>query len=83
MRGAFGFFYSMMGGFEVSSISGSGSERFNIDKGLLVSSAEEYTLEATANKPMPLPGGSDRPKVTIKQKLTTELLENQKAVAPR
>ncbi|MFH1615730.1 MAG: hypothetical protein ABIG61_11690 [Planctomycetota bacterium] len=76
MRGTFGFFYSMMGGFNIQSVTGTGRQIFNVDTGILVEDNQDYVIEAIANRSLPLGGGSGTPKLTITQKLSAQLLQN-------
>jgi len=59
-------------GFKVLDLQGQGEELFNIDAGRIEQYSQEYSvlLEALS---APLPGA--RPRVTIEQKLSMQLIE--------
>ena len=69
MKGAFGFYRN----YKVLSLEGRGEELFNIDAGRIERYDQQYELRMSASLMLPLPGAN--PKITIKQKLTMELLE--------
>lgn len=68
MPGTFGFF----GGYNILSLAGRGDELFNIDKGQIERYSQQYEMRMDAILPMPI-GAS--PRITIKQKLTMQLLK--------
>jgi hypothetical protein len=72
LSGPLGFLWMFSKGFEVLDLQGQGEELFNIDAGRIEQYSQEYSvlLEALST---PLPGA--RPKVTIEQKLTMQLIE--------
>jgi hypothetical protein len=69
MKGPFGFYRN----YQVLSLEGRGEELFNIDAGRIERYDQQYELRMSASLMLPLPGAN--PKLTIKQKLTMELLE--------
>jgi hypothetical protein len=73
MKGPFGFYRN----YKVLSLQGQGEELFNIDAGSTERYNQEYELQMSASLLLPLPGAN--PKITINQKLTMELLEDQRA----
>ena len=68
MSGTFGFFR----GYKILSLAGRGDELFNIDKGRIERYGQQYEMQLDAALPG-LIGTS--PRVTIKQKLTMQLLK--------
>jgi hypothetical protein len=68
MPGTFGFFR----GYNILSLAGRGDELFNIDKGLIERYSQQYEMRLDAILPGPI-GVS--PRITIKQKLTMQLLK--------
>ncbi len=68
MPGTFGFFR----GYKILSLAGRGDELFNIDKGQIERYSQQYEMRMDAILPGPL-GMS--PRITIKQKLTMQLLK--------
>ena len=67
VSGTFGFFR----GYPILSLEGQGEELFNIDVGRIEQYNQQYQMQLDAL----LPGPLGRPRITIKQKLTMELLE--------
>ena len=72
LSGPLGFLWMFSKGFKVLDLQGQGEELFNIDAGRIEQYSQEYSvlLEALST---PLPG--ERPRVTIEQKLTMQLIE--------
>jgi hypothetical protein len=72
LSGPLGFLWMFSKGFKVLDLQGQGEELFNIDAGRIEQYRQEYSvlLEALST---PLPGA--RPRVTIEQKLTMQLIE--------
>lgn len=72
LSGPLGFLWMFSKGFKVLDLQGQGEELFNIDAGRIEQYSQEYSvlLEALST---PLPGA--RPRVTIEQKLTMQLIE--------
>jgi len=72
LSGPLGFLWMFSKGFKVLDLQGQGEELFNIDAGRIEQYSQEYQvlLEALST---PLPGA--RPRVTIEQKLTMQLIE--------
>jgi len=72
LSGPLGFLWMFSKGFKVLSLDGQGEELFNIDAGRIEQYNQQYQvlLEAFST---PLPGA--KPKVTIKQRLTMQLIE--------
>jgi len=68
MAGTFGF----LRGYQVLDLKGQGEELFNIELGRIEQSAQQYQMQLTASLPLPIGPG---PRITIKQKLTMQLLE--------
>jgi hypothetical protein len=72
LSGPLGFLWMFSKGFKVLSLDGQGEELFNINAGRIEQYNQQYQvlLEAFST---PLPGA--KPKVTIKQRLTMQLIE--------
>jgi len=72
LSGPLGFLWMFSKGFKVLDLQGQGEELFNIDAGRIEQYSQEYSvlLEALS---APLPGA--RPRVTIEQKLSMQLIE--------
>jgi hypothetical protein len=68
MSGMFGF----LRGYHLLDLQGQGEELFNIDAGRTEQYNQQYQVQMDASLPM---GLGPRPKITIKQTLTMELLE--------
>ena len=68
MSGPFGF----LRGYKFLSLTGQGEELFNIDAGRTEQYNQQYQLEIQASLPI---GISANPRITIKQKLTMQLLK--------
>jgi len=68
MKGTFGF----LSGYKLISLEGSGQELFNIDTGQTKQYNQQYQMEMESSIPM---GIDVKPRITIKQNLTMELLE--------
>lgn len=68
MSGTFGF----LGSYQVSQLSGTGREVFNVDAGRIEKSEQTYTLKTKAS--LPPMGIRANPHLTIEQTLTMELL---------
>jgi len=68
MSGTFGF----LGGYQVTSLDGTGLELFNIDAGRIESAEQRYTMALKGS--LPPMGIRANPHLTIEQVLTTELL---------
>jgi hypothetical protein len=73
ISGSFGFLGMMCKGFSVSNIQGQGQELFNIDLGRTDRYKQEYQADIGGASPGMM---GVNPKITIKQTLTMELLEN-------
>jgi hypothetical protein len=70
MAGGFGFYRN----YQVLSLQGRGEELFNIDAGRIEQYNQQYQLQLSASLLLPLAGVN--PKITIKQNLTMNLLED-------
>jgi len=70
VAGEFGFYRN----YQVLDLQGQGQELFNIDAGRTERYNQEYQLQLKASLLIPLAGAN--PRITIKQNLTMELLEN-------
>jgi hypothetical protein len=70
VAGAFGFYRN----YKVIDLQGKGQELFNIDAGRTEQYNQQYQLQLSASLLMPLAGVN--PKITIKQNLTMNLLED-------
>ncbi len=70
VAGAFGFYRN----YKVLSLEGRGKELFNIDSGRTEQYNQQYEMQLSASLLIPLAGAN--PKITIKQNLTTRLLED-------
>ena len=68
MVGPFGFYRN----YKILSLQGRGEELFNIDAGRSERYEQQYELQLSASLLLPLPGA--KPKITINQTLTMELL---------
>ncbi len=69
MRGKFGFLVN----YKFLDLQGSGEELFNIDLGRTEQYNQQYQMQLQASIPL---GIGENPKITIKQNLTMELLED-------
>jgi len=70
VAGAFGFYRN----YKMLSLEGRGEELFNIDSGRTEQYYQQYEIQLSASLLIPLAGAN--PKITIKQNLTTRLLED-------
>lgn len=70
--GQFGFFTTIFKGFNFLDLQGQGEELFNIDAGRIEQYNQQYLMHLESAS-MPLPGA--KPRVTIKQNLTMQLIE--------
>lgn len=70
VAGAFGFYRN----YQVLSLQGRGEELFNIDAGRTEQYKQQYEMQLKTSLLLPLPGVN--PKITIKQNLTMNLLED-------
>jgi hypothetical protein len=61
MRGLFGFLRN----YKFESLEGSGTQLFNMDKGLVEEDSQQYTMNVTAGFMLPL--GDSKPVLTVKQ----------------
>jgi hypothetical protein len=68
MTGTFGF----LSGYQVMDLKGQGEELFNIELGRIEQSDQQYQMQLAASLPLPIGPG---PRITIKQKLSMQLLE--------
>jgi len=69
MSGTFGF----LTGYRVLDLHGDGEELFNIELGRIEQYNQQYEMKISSSLPI---GISANPQITIKQKLTMQLLEN-------
>ncbi len=69
MKGMFGFLRN----YQYQSVEGTGKQIFNIDTGTVENDRQEYKMIMTAAFMMPL--GDSVPVITIDQRITTELLD--------
>ena len=69
MSGTFGF----LRGYKILDLKGEGEELFNIDKGRIEQYNQQYQVQMEASLLMAL---GPNPRITIKQNLTMQLLEN-------
>lgn len=67
MPGTFGF----LRGYKVLDLKGEGEELFNIDRGRIEQSTQQYQMQLEASLPLPL---GTNPQITIRQKVTMQLL---------
>jgi hypothetical protein len=70
VAGAFGFYRN----YQVLDLQGKGEELFNIDAGRTEQYKQQYQMQLSASLILPLAGV--KPKITIKQNLTMNLLED-------
>jgi hypothetical protein len=70
VAGAFGFYRN----YQVLDLQGKGEELFNIDAGRTEQYKQQYQMQLSASMLLPLAGVN--PKITIKQNLTMNLLED-------
>ena len=70
VAGAFGFYRN----YQVLSLQGRGEELFNLDAGRTEQYKQQYEMQLKTSLLIPLPGVN--PKITIKQNLTMNLLED-------
>ena len=70
VAGAFGFYRN----YQVISLQGRGEEWFNIDAGRTEQYKQQYEMQLKTSLLLPLPGVN--PKITIKQNLTMNLLDD-------
>ena len=70
VAGAYGFYRN----YQVLSLEGKGEELFNIDAGRTEQYNQQYQMQLSASMLLPLPGVN--PKITIKQNLTMNLLDD-------
>lgn len=70
VAGAFGFYRN----YQVLDLHGTGEELFNIDSGRIEQYKQQYEIRLSASLLIPLAGVN--PKITIKQNLTMNLLDN-------
>jgi hypothetical protein len=71
MAGMFGF----LRGYQFNNLQGTGSMKYDLDRGLLINENQHYTIDVDANLLMPL--GDTEPKIFIDQKMSVKLLENK------
>jgi hypothetical protein len=69
MRGLFGFLRN----YQFESLSGSGTQLFNMDKGLIVKDTQQYTMNVAAGFMLPL--GDSKPVLTVTQTFDIERIE--------
>lgn len=69
MKGMFGFLRN----YRMKSLSGTGTQIFNLDTGQVESEQQQYRLDIEADFLMPL--GDTKPKLIIQQKLEVQLLD--------
>jgi len=69
MKGTFGFLVK----YKLLDLKGSGEELFNIDTGRIQSARQNYKMLLRASMLLPL---GPKPEITIRQNLTTQLLDN-------
>lgn len=74
LAGPLGFYRTFFKGFKVVSLDGEGEELFNIDAGRIQQYNQNYQMQLEPLVSM-LPG--TKPRMTIKQKLTMQLLEDK------
>lgn len=72
ISGAFGFFRSAFGGYDLISIEGAGEELYNTDAGRIEKSTQQYKVVLKPKK-MPLPGAN--PHIHINQTIVMELIQ--------
>jgi hypothetical protein len=68
VTGTFGF----LSKYKVLDLKGQGEELFNIDRGRIEQSDQQYQMQLAASLPLPI---GPSPRITIKQKLSMQLLE--------
>jgi hypothetical protein len=69
MKGMFGFLRN----YKMKSISGTGTQIFNLDTGQVESERQQYRIDIETDFLMPL--GDTKPKLIIQQKLEVQLLD--------
>ena len=69
-----GSLFSVLRGYQVTSLEGSGSQTFNIDKGVVEKEQQQYQVNVDASFILPL--GDSQPKLIIDQEMSIELLNN-------
>lgn len=69
MRGMFGFLRN----YQFESLEGSGTQIFNMDRGLIEKDTQEYTMNVTAGFMLPL--GDSKPVLTVKQTINIERIK--------
>jgi hypothetical protein len=67
MPGTFGF----LRGYKVLDLKGEGEELFDIERGRIEQSTQQYQMQLEASLPLPL---GTNPQITIRQKLTMQLM---------
>ncbi|MHC5082981.1 MAG: hypothetical protein ACYTET_03455 [Planctomycetota bacterium] len=72
MRGLFGFLRN----YHFKSMQGQGTQIFNMDKGLIESDRQEYTLNVDAAFMLPL--GDSKPVLTVNQTMTIDQIKTSK-----
>ena len=65
--------FGMLRGYKVLDLKGGGEELFNIDAGRIERYNQQYQMQVGASLLLPLPGAN--PLITIKQKLTMQLID--------
>jgi len=70
VAGVYGFYRN----YQVLSLQGKGEELFNIDAGRTEQYKQQYEMQLKTSLLLPLPGAN--PKITIKQNLTMNLIDN-------
>lgn len=71
MRGLFG----VLSGYEAVTLSGSGEQLFNIDRGILESDIQSYEAKVKTSMIFNLGSDNPEPNMTVKQTLTINLIE--------
>jgi len=71
VSGLFGFLGTFIKSYNILELKGQGEELFNLDTGRLEKCVQDYQVKIEAATPSPL---GTKPQITIKQKLTTQLL---------
>ncbi len=69
MPGTFGF----LRGYKILDLKGEGEELFNMDRGRIEQSTQQYQMQLDASLPLPL---GTNPQITIRQKVTMQLLSD-------
>jgi hypothetical protein len=65
--------FVILRGYNITSFEGSGSQKFDIDRGVVVDDKQNYKMSFDVFFPLPL--GDSKPILTLDQKMSIELLD--------